>query len=234
MNKRQKAVYRLLAKNPRVKAFGFNNKELKGLAAKIAENLNSEENASDEDVNAEIETAVEAVLPVLEIGRSYANRVINDNVNVIEDESEDDDDEQEEATSPKQSKSKKSPKNKEKKSDDEPEWFKAYRESMERKLEALSGERIADKRKSKLEKILKDTGKFGERMLKNYSRMNFKDDDEFEEFLSEVEEDLKSENQDRLSKGLDNLGAPATGGSRKKDNKPEVLSEDEIKVIAKM
>ena len=234
MNKRQRAVYELLMKKPKVKAFGFNKKELKGLAAKIAENLTSEEEASDEDVNAEIEKEIDAVLPVLEFGRSYANRVINDSRNGNEDDNDNDDDDQDEdEDQSKSSKSRKAPKGKGKKPDDEPEWFKSYRESMEKKLEALSGERTADKRKAKLEKLLKDTGKFGERTLKSYARMSFKDDDEFDEFFAEVEEDLKSENQDRANKGLGKLGAPATGCSEKKDKKPEVLSEDEIKEIAR-
>lgn len=234
MNKRTKAVYKLLIKNPKVKAFGFNNKELKGLAAKIAKDLKSEEDASDEDVNAEIETAVEAVLPLLEFGQSYANRVINDNVNGSEDDENDDNEYEETEEVSNMSKSKRSPKIKEKKSDKEPEWFKMYRENMEKKISDLMGERTADKRKIRLEKILKDTGKFGERMLKNYDRMKFETDNDFEEFLSEVEDDLKSENQERANKGLEKLGAPATGGSDKKDKKPEVLSEEEIKEIAKI
>lgn len=234
MNKRVKAVYKLLTKNPKVKAFGFNNKELKGLAAKIAGNLKSEEDASDEDVNAEIETAIVAVLPLLEFGQSYANRVINDNMNGDEDDENDDSDDEEAEEAPKQSKSRKSPKTKEKKPDSEPEWFKTYRESMEKKLSDLIGERTSDKRKHRLETLLKDTGKFGERTLKSYSRMKFDTDNDFEEFLSEVEEDLKSENQERANKGLEKLGAPATGGSGKKDKKPEVLSEEEIKEIAKI
>ena len=41
----------LLMLKPKVKAFGFNQKELKGIAAKIADNLTSTEEASDEDVN---------------------------------------------------------------------------------------------------------------------------------------------------------------------------------------
>ena len=59
MNKRVKAVYKLLTKNPKVKAFGFNNKELKGLAAKIAGNLKSEEDASDEDVKYEVSNVIQ-------------------------------------------------------------------------------------------------------------------------------------------------------------------------------
>ncbi len=221
---------------PKVKAFGFNKKELQSIAAQIADNLKSEEDASDEDVNAEIETAIEAVLPILKLGQSYANRVINDSKNVNEDENDDDDDEPEDDDeSSKQSKSKKSPKTKREKSDDEPAWFKKYRETMDKQLSELKGERIADSRKSRLEKLVKDTGKFGERKLRDYARMTFKDDEEFDEFISEVEEDLKSENQERANKGLEKLGAPATGGgSKKKDEKPEVLSEDEIKELAKM
>lgn len=237
MNKRQKAVYDLLKKKPKVRAFGFNDKELKGVAAKIADNLDSPEDASDEDVNAEIETKVEAVLPLLEFGQSYANRVINDRLNENEDDdnNDDDDDDDDDDESSKKSKSKKSSKNKKgKKSDEEPEWFKTYRENMEKRFEALTGERVADKRKAKLEKLLKDTGKFGERMMKNYGRMKFDTDDDFDEFFADVEEDLKSENQERANKGLEKLGAPATGGSEKKDKKPEVLSDDEIKEVAKM
>lgn len=218
---------------PKVKAFGFTQKELQGIAAQIADNLNSEEDASDEDVNAEIEKSIEAVLPILKLGQSYANRVINDSKKNGDEENDDDgndDDGNEESGS----KSQKSTKTKKEKSDDEPKWFKTYRETMEKKLSDLIGERTADKRKSKLEKLLKDTGKFGERMLKSYARMKFENDEDFDEFYSEVEEDLKSENQDRANKGLEKLGAPATGGSEKKDKKPEVLSDDEIKAVAKM
>lgn len=214
---------------PKVKAFGFNQKELKGLAAKIAENLTSEEDASEEDVNAEIEKAIEAVLPVLELGRSYANRVINDSKKNDDEEYNDEDDDN---TS--ESKSNKSPKSKQKKSDDEPEWFKSYRETMEKRFNALAGERVAETRKSRLEKLLKDTGAFGSRTIKSFSRMKFENDEEFDEFYSEVEEDLKTLNQERANAGLEKLGAPATGGSKKKEEKPEVLSEDEIKEIAKM
>ena len=219
---------------PKVKAFGFKQKEIQGIAAHIANNLTSEEDASDEDVNADIEEAIEAVLPILKLGQSYANRVINDSKKNGNEEENDDDEQDEDDESSKQSKLSKSNKNKGKKSDEEPAWFRTYRESMEKKISELTGERIADKRKSRLEKLLKDTGKFGERTMKSYARMKFESDDDFDEFFAEVEEDLKSENQDRANKGLEKLGAPATGGSDKKDKKPEVLSEEEIKEIAKI
>lgn len=212
---------------PKVKAFGFNQKELKGLAAKIAENLTSEENASDEDVNAEIETAIEAVLPVLELGRSYANRVINDSK---KNDDEDADDDSAETT--------KSAKTNQKKSDDMPEWAKKILESNEAlksELAAFKGEKVTDTRKSKLEKLLKDAGTFGTRTLKSFGKMKFENDEEFEEFFSEVEEDLKSFNQERANAGLGRLGAPAMGGAPgKKEEKPNVLTDDEIKEIASL
>ena len=65
--------------------------------------------------------------------------------------------------------------------------------------------------------------------------MKFDNDDEFDEFFSEVEEDLKVFNQERANAGLEKLGSPAIGSNApKKDEKPEVLSEEEVKAIAKM
>lgn len=108
MNKRQRKVLQML--KPKVKALGFNEKELKSVAAKIADNLTSEEDASDEDVNAEIETSIEAVLPYLVLGQSYANRVINDSKKNVNEEDDDDDeeDDEEEVIVKSKSKSKKS------------------------------------------------------------------------------------------------------------------------------
>lgn len=225
---------------PKVKAFGFNQKEIKGVAAKIADNLDLKDDASDEDVNAAIETAVEAVLPILEFGRSYANRVINDSVNENRNGSgnNDDTDDDEGDNGAAASKSANSTRTKQKKSDDDvPSWAKALIESnnaLKSELAAIKGEKVTDTRRSKLEKLLKDTGTFGTRTLKSFGRMKFESDDEFDEFFSEVEEDLKSLNQERANAGLGKLGAPATGGSMKRDDKNEVLSDDEIKALAKL
>lgn len=50
MDRKQQVLLKL---KPKVKAFGFNKKELMSVAAKITDNLTSEEEASEEDVNAE-------------------------------------------------------------------------------------------------------------------------------------------------------------------------------------
>ena len=50
----------------KTKAIGLNRKELEGLAQKIDKNLQLEEDASDEEVDAAAEEAIEAALPFLE------------------------------------------------------------------------------------------------------------------------------------------------------------------------
>lgn len=233
MNKRIQTVMSIL--KPKVKAFGFNKKELEGIAAKIADNLTSEEEASEEDVKAEIEQSVAAVLPYLEFGQSFANRVINDHKNGIKnDDNEDNDDAPEPSKNSKPS-SKFSAKLQQKSDDDAPAWAKALiqsNEELKKEIANIKGEKIADTRKSKLEKLLKDAGTFGSRTLKSFAKMKFENDDDFEEFYSEVEEDLKSFNQERADAGLSKLGTPVSAVSVHKEENFNVLSDEEIKELA--
>lgn len=233
MNKRVRRVLNIL--KPKVKAFGFNKKELQSVAAKIADNLTSADDAPEEDVNAEIEKEIEAVLPILELGRSYANRVINDNRNDDEDNNDDDNDDDDDESKSRQLSNKSSKTKSNTKSDEMPAWAKAIIESnnsLKAELAGIKGERVTDTRRGKLEKLLKDTGTFGTRTLKSFAKMKFENDDDFDDFYSEVEDDLKALNQERANAGLANLGAPATGTNNKKESKDEVLSDDDIKALA--
>ena len=231
MNKRKQTVMSIL--KPKVKAFGFNRKEIEGIAARIADNLASEEDASEEDVKAEIEKAIENILPYLEFGQSFANRVINDHKNGNEDDDREDDDDA--VAQSKKPKSQNKPSGqKEERSDDTPAWAKALiksNEDLRTQIAQIKGEKVTESRKSKLEALLKDSGTFGSRLLKSFSRMKFENDEEFDEFFSDVEEDLKSFNQERANVGLGKLGAPAKGNQKRTENKDE-LSDDEIKAIA--
>lgn len=74
MKKRTKQVLVIL--KPKSKALGFSREELEGIAADVANNLELDEEASDEDVNAEIEKQVNAVLPYLKIAQKTAQRTI--------------------------------------------------------------------------------------------------------------------------------------------------------------
>lgn len=232
MDRKQQVLLRL---KPKVKAFGFNKKELMSVAAKIADNLTSEDDASDEDVNAEIDTQIDAVLPYLQVSQSFANRVIEENRKKNGDDDETDDDDDDEPSNPanrQPGSNKKNPKNKGK-NDDAPEWAKGMMQTIETltgKISALEGEKLTTSRKAKLEALLKDAGTFGTRTLKSFNKMNFENDEEFEEFLSEVEEDLKTYNQERADAGLSTMGAPpAAGGGKPKES--EVITDSQLKEL---
>lgn len=185
------------------------------------------------DVNAEIDTQIDAVLPYLQVSQSFANRVIEENrkKNDDDDETDDDDDDESSNTTNRQPGSnKKNPKDKGK-SDEEPAWFKAYREQQDARFAAIEGEKTTTSRKAKLEAVLKDSGTFGTRTLKSFGKMSFENDEEFEEFLSEVTEDLKTYNQERADAGLSTMGTPpAAGGGKPKEDEP--FSDNEIDAMA--
>ncbi|WP_455636508.1 hypothetical protein [Parabacteroides sp.] len=232
MDRKQQVFVRL---KPKLKAFGFNRKELMSVAAKIADNLTSADDASDEDVNAEIDTQIDAVLPYLQVSQSFANRVIEENRKKNDDDETDDDDDDEPSntTNRQAGSNKKNPKDKGK-NDDAPEWAKGLVQTVQTlndEIAALKGEKVTTSRKSKLEAVLKDSGTFGTRTLKSFSKMNFENDEEFEEFLSEVTEDLKAYNQERADSGLSTMGEPpAAGGGKPKDEEP--FSDSEIDEMA--
>lgn len=226
MNRQQQVFVRLKLK---AKALGFNAKELKGIAAKIADNLKSAEDASEEDVNAEIDEQIEAVLPYLTFGQSQANRLLDEwKKKHPEAELDDELDDNIPDDTPKPASNKKNSKNKGNEQDEEPAWFKSFREQQEARFAALEGEKVSNLRKAKLEALLKDTGTFGSRTLKSFSKMSFESDDDFEEFYSDVEEDLKNYNQERADAGLATLATPPAAGSKGSGNQDEVLTDKEI------
>lgn len=211
---------------PRVKALGFNKNELKGVAAKIANNLNIEDDATDEDVNAAIEEAIDAVMPYLEFTQKVSSRVINDYKKTTGKPVDGDDDDDDIEPQPKKQKQTK---------DDTPEWAQL----LVKQVEELKGELTAVKakektatRKDKLSAILKDAGSYGSRTMKNFAKMKFETDEEFDEFLEEVEADLEAYNQERANEGLGKLGGSPNLG--KGAEKKEVLTDDEIKELANL
>ena len=202
MDRKQQVFLKL---KPRVKALGFNRKELMGIAAQIADNLSSADDASDEDVNAEIDEKIEAVLPFLQVSQSYANRMVEDARKRSEDDV---------AT---------------------PEWATALLETVKTltgEIATLKGERTAASRKARLEELLKDSGKFGTSVLRGFERMKFDSDEEFEDYLSEVGEDLKAYNQEREDEGLSPLKTPPAGGDGGSGKKNEPFSDKEIEELA--
>ena len=243
MNKRTRKVLTLL--KTKAKQLGFNRNELKGIAAKIADNLDLADDASDEDEDSAIDEAVDDAMELLGYSQSAAQRAISNfkkkhNVSDDDDDVDDDEEDDDDQTQPsKKNKSgqrkgnKKSTKSKDDSDDDEdndtPAWAKGLISSMEKMSERVSSlekGNVSKSRKARLEEVLKDTGNFGKRRLKEFDRIKdtFKDDDEFEEYLDEITEDLENYNQERADEGLGKVGAPGASTPNKKEKTP---SKDE-------
>ena len=249
MKKHFKKVLEALKTSKDVKALGFSRRELKGVAAKIADKLDSEikDDASDEEIQEMVDDAIEAALPFLQFSQTVSDSRVQayKNAHPLREDDDDEDDDDDEPGSRKNHKSQTFKNKKEgNDGDDDSPFAKALKQVMD-KLDGMQSEitelksgKTTESRKNKLEKLLKGTGKFGERTIKAFNRMSFESDDEFEDFYDEVEADLEAENQERANRGLERLGAPdATAGAannRSKKNDDEMMSDDEVKELAKL
>lgn len=218
MDVKQQVFMRL---KPKARAFGFNKDELMGVAVNIANNLQFEEDALEDEINAEIDKQVDAVIPFLRLAQTNANRVIEKTRKELQTQEADDEPNK---TNPVKTETKTDP-------DEMPAWAKALIDSnkaLTEKVASMQGEKTLNARQARLETILKDTGTFGTRTLKSFAKMSFDTDEEFDDFVAEVESDLKSYNQERANAGLQTLGAIPTQGGGKKE---EILTDAEVEAI---
>lgn len=253
MNKHFRKVLKLL--KSKVQALGFSKKEVERAAAQIADKLTLEDDASDEDVDSAIDEAIESAMPFLKLAQSSASRQLKKYRDEHETDDDDDDepaddvdsdDDSDDDKSNRQPSSKKNSKKSVKKSvsDDSdsdekiPSYMKTLIAAVEKQgtqIAALQGDKISSYRKAKVSSILKGTGDYGKRVLKSFGRMNFDSDDDFDDYLEEVKDDLEKENQSRANDGLEALGPVTSTDSNKVKgtNKTEVLSDDQVKALAK-
>lgn len=221
----------LVILKPKSKALGFSREELEGIAADVANNLELDEEASDEDVNAEIEKQVNAVLPYLKIAQKTAQRTIQsfkDSKDLDDDEVDDPDDD------PAGNKKPIRKQKKEKEEEQVPAWAQALitqNKALQTEILGLKSERESDGRRSKLKALLKDKGTFGKTVLKNFDKMKFENESEFDDFYDGVVEDLAAIDQERANEGLGKLGAPAAQ-RKHKEEEVEVIKENEIDELA--
>lgn len=228
MKKKTKLVFNVL--KLKSKALGFNKDELEGIAADVANNFELDEEASDEDVNAEIEKQIDAVLPFLKIAQKSAQRTIQnfkDSQDLDDDEVDDDDDDPA---------GNKKPIRKQKKEKEEqvPAWAQALitqNKALQTEILGLKSERENDGRRSKLKALLKDKGTFGKTVLKNFDMMKFENESSFDDFYDGIVEDLAAIDQERANEGLGKLGAPAAQ-RKHKNEEVEVIKGDEIDELA--
>lgn len=239
MNKYLRKVLEMLKTNKDIKALGFSRRELKGIAANVADKLKLEEDATDEDVSEAISSAIDDVLPLLKLTQSAVDRQVQDYKRSTEDDDDDDDDDDKEPN--RRSPSQKNPKSK-KDSDVADSATLAALKELTQVVTALQGEvntlktgNTTNSRRAKVEKLLTDTGKFGERQLRAFSRMSFKDEEEFEEYLEDLKEDIEAENQERADRGLGKLGnIPAPDKNQQNNKEDELMSDEDVKKLAQM
>ena len=249
MNRRQRRVFNLL--RTKTKAIGLNRKELESLALKIDKNLELEEDASDEDVDAAIDEAIDAALPFLEVSQSVAQRSIqtalqrrqakqDEDDNDEDDDPDDDgqDDGEGDLNNRQRGKGKKNRTPKHNSEDSElmnliKEQSEAIK-SLKGQIETMQGDRVHDSRRTKLKKLVENTGTFGKSVLKQFDLMTFKDDDAFDDYLDDVQKDLDELNQERANEGLKKLGEVPAGEKKNPENQNqlEVMSDADIIALA--
>lgn len=244
MSKHFQKLLKALKTSDEVKALGFNKEEIQSLASDLDKNLSIEENASDEDVESAINEAVEKAIPFLKMAQKSSSRIVKKALEKKkeEDEEEDeeepeDEDEPEEDKKPKGKKSKKGSHRSESDESDIKKLLEGFMKKLEKQDELIASLRkgnTTDKRRAKLEKILKDTGTFGKRTLRQFEKMDFEDDEEFEEFLDGVKEDLEEANQERANAGLAKLGVLPSPKGKDKEKPTEEITDKELDKLADM
>ena len=182
MNKYYRKVLEALKTNRDIKALGFSRKELKGVAANVANKLQLKDDATDEEVSEGISDAIDDVLPLLQLTQSAADRQVSEykNAHPAPDDDDDPDDDPDDDDDPaRRSPSRKGKKGKKDSDDDDSATLNAIKEltkavaTLQGDVTALKSGNTTSSRTAKVRELLKDTGKFGERRLKSFSHMKF-------------------------------------------------------------
>lgn len=242
MNRYFRKVLEMLKTNKDIKALGFSRKEIKGIAAKVANKLKLDDDATDEDVSDAISEAIDDVLPYLQLTQSLVDRQVQSRLQHRDDEDldEDSDDEPDNDDEPaRNSPSKKIRKGK-KDGEENSATLTAIKDltklvtTLQGDVTALKSGKTTESRRAKVEKLLANTGKFGDRTLKSFSRMTFNTEEEFEDYLDDLKDDIEEINQERANKGLETLGKIPTPNKKYQKEEDQLMSDDEVKKLAAM
>lgn len=192
----------------KAKDLGFNEEELKSVAAVCAGNLTVTEETEETEREAAINDMVDKVaIPLLKSSQSVASRTIAayKKAHPATDPKKKPDDPNHDGDDP-------GKKNPGADGDDEtPQYVKDILkrlEAVEKENGELRSQRVSTGRKERLQELVKDTGRFGENFIKNFDRMTFKDDADFDEYLASVKTEVEGYKQELANHGLESLGNP--------------------------
>lgn len=110
--------------------------------------------------------------------------------------------------------------------DEMPPWFKAHSESQNKIIESLTSKitafeqgTVVQSRRQQLEAKLKDAPeKFKARTLRDFDRLRFDSDDEFNSYQADIEQDIAEEIQANAEAGAVGPRASGIGGAKLKDD----------------
>ena len=217
-----KRILKLL--KPKVVSLGFNEKELESAVKGILK-LNPDlekEDTTDDAINA----ILDAVIPILGVGQQNSTRIINEF-----------------------KKNQKQPQNQPDETQDNnnsgsenpqdlsaliSEAVKGAITPLEEKISKLEGEKVRGTRVSRLNEVVKDAGKFGERILKDFTERTYKtfeDEEEFEAYLEETKKDVQDHVQEETNNNLNPLGN--IGAGKRTISSGEASEEEIDEVISK-
>lgn len=212
----------LLRLKPKVTSLGFNEKELESVAKSIFDNNPNlqEEDVSDED----IDNVISSVIPILGVAQQNATRVINDSKKQNQPPNQKDETQLEVSGS----------KDTQDLSALISEAVKGAITPLEEKISKLEGEKVRGTRVSRLNEIVKGAGKFGEKILKDFTERTYKtfeNEEEFEAYLEETKKDVQDHIQEETNNSLNPLGNIGVGkraissGEASKEEIDEVISK---------
>lgn len=198
-------------------SFGFNKSELMGVAEQISNNHEFTDESSEDEINA----AIDAVLPFLKVGQQQAQRIAT---------------KKDAQSDPKNHGGQGEPNPDEPKPhnnpNDEPEWFRRYREAQDARLARLEGEKTESERLARLSTLVEGTGAYGKSVLSHMKRMSFKDEDDFEAWFSEVSETVDEMKQEGGNEALGRNAKPKGGSSGQA--KVQATDAEIAELVAKM
>lgn len=182
---------------PKSIALGFSKEELETVANQIKATL--PENATDEQIDA----AVEAAIPYLKVSQTAVSRIVNA---------------AKEKTTPAPAPTGSSEPDKtggNPNPNEEPAWFKSYRETQDQRMNQIEQVNISKTRVAAYTEKIKDLPeKHQAALLKDFNRVvgTFKDDTDFASYLTDKEADISALNQELADMGLKKMKRPGGGG----------------------
>ena len=212
----------LLRLKPKVTSLGFNEKELESVAKSIYDNNPNLqlEDVSDED----IDNVINSVIPILGVAQQNATRVINDSKKQNQPQNQPDETQHKKSGS----------ENPQDLSALISEAVKGAITPLEEKISKLEGEKVRGTRVSRLNEVVKGAGKFGEKILKDFTERTYKtfeNEEEFEAYLEETKKDVQDHVQEETNNNLNPLGN--IGAGKRTISSGEASEEEIDEVISK-